>query len=227
MKTVVVTGSSRGIGLELVKQLSRESHVIATCRSPATASGLKGLKNVDVVQMDVADEKSIAAAFAEIEKLAPGIDELWNNAGQLAYGEKNILECSYADVLDEFTVNALSVFGVTKAAVPLLEKGKGKLVVYVSSDCGTISNVPKPNKFVYTVGKAGGSVVGKFLWEELSKRGYTVAAIHPGWVQTDMGGSNARLTPTQSVEGVLKVIAGCKPSDPYEMHVWDGSKLPW
>jgi NAD(P)-dependent dehydrogenase (short-subunit alcohol dehydrogenase family) len=149
-------GANRGIGFELARQLSRNATVIGTARNPAKAEKLQALVNVHVVAMDITSPKSVEAAAEEVAKLAPeGIDELWNNAAQLSVTGLVTEAIDTKEWLAEIQTNVIGQSLVTRNLLPLLRKGQGKKLVFISSEAGSVSTIPgDDDKVVYCSSKA-------------------------------------------------------------------------
>src|SRR5262245_23136353 len=227
-RTMLVTGANRGIGLELARQyLDAGWSVIATAREPQTAAELQALgagKPLLVETLDVTDGKSVAA-LAERLKDRP-IDLLINNAGVASIGNRigDVKPDEFAHVL---AVNTIGPLRVTQALLKNLRAGKGKTVVSITSVLGSIEANGGGGFYGYRESKAALNMLTRTLAAELRRDGFICIVMHPGWVQTDMGGANAELTPEQSVTGMRGVIAKLKPEDSGKFWSHDGKTLPW
>lgn len=223
-KTVLITGANRGLGLEFAKQYAADGwHVIGTARTPAEADELKAL-DVEVMQLDVADPDSISRLARELGDRP--LDLLINNAGIFPRAS-TLAEVDFADVERTYRVNTLGPMRVTKALLPHLRRGESKLIVSITSGLGSIENNTRGMFYGYRGSKAALNMFTKTLAVELADEGFTCIVMSPGWVQTDMGGPNANLTPEQSITGMRAVIAGLTPADTGTYWDWDGQKLPW
>jgi len=232
MSTILITGANRGLGLEFTRQYLKDGEtVIATCRAPDGAEALNELASgsggkVRVERLDVLDDASCAALVGKLKGEA--IDMLINNAGIIgpAMEKQSAASMDYDGWAETFAVNAMAPLRVTKALLPNLEAGTGKRVTNVSSRMGSIADTA-PNAIAYRSSKAALNMVMKCLSLELADKGFTITVLHPGWVQTDMGGPKADLTPTQSVTGMRAVIAGLTTADNGRFFNFDGKPLPW
>jgi NAD(P)-dependent dehydrogenase (short-subunit alcohol dehydrogenase family) len=224
-RTVLVTGANRGIGLEFAKQYQAAGwSVIATAREPEKADELKAL-GVRIEALDVADVKSVTA-LAERLKDQP-IDLLINNAGVGSIDAKKLQDIDLAAYERVFQVNAFGPMRVTQALLPNLRAGKGKQVVSISSQLGSIANNSGGNYYAYRESKAALVMFMRSLAAELKSEDFVCIAMSPGWVKTDMGGPNATLTPEQSITGMRKVFDALKPEDSGKSWFYDGTILPW
>ncbi|MFL6591457.1 MAG: SDR family oxidoreductase [Luteimonas sp.] len=229
-----VTGASRGLGLEFVRQLlARGDRVVATCRHPGKASALNALAGehpgrLHVLPLDVADPRAIAEVARELllldDDAGDQIDLLVNDAGVLHSGER-FGSVGAANLDDSFRINAMGPFLLTQALAPRL--ADGARVANITSQLGSIANTTRFGTPSYNISKAAQNMATALLAAALRERGITVVALHPGWVQTDMGGAGATVTPEQSVAGLLRVIGGLKPSDSGRFLDWRGQSLPW
>jgi NAD(P)-dependent dehydrogenase (short-subunit alcohol dehydrogenase family) len=223
-QTVVVTGANRGLGLELARQLHEAgATVVGTARKPDKADDLRAL-GVRVVQLDVADPASVAAMAAELDGVA--VDAVLNNAGIFPQRE-SFEDTDPETALQVYAVNTVGPLRVTQALMPHLRAGEGKLVMNMSSGLGSIANNSRGSMGDYRASKAALNMLSRTMAAELRGEGFIVVAMSPGWVRTDMGGANANLSPAESVEGILKTLAGLTPEDTGGYFNHDGSTLPW
>ena len=223
-RTVLVTGANRGLGLELARQLQAAgATVIGTARSPQEATELAGL-GVRVLQLDVTDPASVDALVASLGDTP--LDALLNNAGWFgSRGSATALDPQVA--LQEYEVNCLGPLRVTQALLPALRRGQAKLVMNMSSGLGSIANNSRGGSGGYRASKAALNMLTATMAAELRDEGFIFVAMSPGWVQTDMGGPDAALTPEDSVRGILATLAPLGVADTGRFLNHDGSTLPW
>jgi NAD(P)-dependent dehydrogenase (short-subunit alcohol dehydrogenase family) len=226
MPLVVITGANRGIGLELARQYAADGwQVVATCRNPATPGGLAGLANVQVQPLAVDQESSIAA-FASIMR-GRGIDLLINNAGikgpDLPQQSKDGIDV--AGWLETMRVNALSPILLTLALKESLRPGSK--VATLSSQLGSQTENESGGMYAYRASKAAVNMGIRSLAADLRDQGIVLLALHPGWVQTDMGGPQAPVRIPDSVAGMRRVIAAAGPVDSGSFIAFDGRRIPW
>lgn len=222
--TVLVTGANRGIGLELVRQMRARGHqVIGTARKPEQAMELKET-GARVVQLDVTDSNSIRAMAEQLK--GQRIDLLINNAGMLGHNAQSFAETDFDQVIATFDVNSLGPMRVTQALLPNILAGSGKTVIQISSTMGSIAN-NSGGYYGYRASKAALNMLNSSLALELADRGITSVVIHPGWVQTRLGGENAAITVEDSVTGMMQVIAKLGPEDSGRFLNYQGEELPW
>ncbi len=221
---VLITGANRGLGLELARQYKEAGwQVIGTARKPDSATEL-GALDVDVVQLDVTDEESVARLAAELD--GQPVDLLINNAGILAM-HNTLLESDIDTVERVLDVNVLGPMRVTQALLPNLSAGEGKTIVNMTSGLGSLAQNESGRFYGYRESKAALNMFSISLAVELRDQGFIVVAMNPGWVQTDMGGEGAPLTPAQSVSGIRSVIEGLTPEDTGSFRVYSGGQEPW
>jgi NAD(P)-dependent dehydrogenase (short-subunit alcohol dehydrogenase family) len=232
----LVTGANRGIGLAFVQQLlARGDRVVATCRHPGKAPALNSLAgeypgHLHVLPLDVADARSRAELVRELPLVhsdavqKPSIDLLINNAGVLHSGER-FGALTDAHLEDSFRINASGPLLLTQALAPML--ADGARVANISSQLGSIANTARFGTPSYNVSKAAQNMATVLLAHALRDRGIKVVALHPGWVQTDMGGDGAQITTDASVSGLLRVIDGLSADDSGRFLDWRGEALPW
>lgn len=229
-KHCLVTGANRGIGLEFVRQLlARGDRVIATCRHPGKATALNTLTgeypgHLHVLPLDVANEKSRAELVRELPLVAGHVDLLINNAGVLHSGER-FGQLSAAHLDDSFRTNASGPLLLTEALAPALSDGA--TVANLSSTLGSIASTSRFGTPSYNISKAAQNMATVLLAHALRDRGIRVVALHPGWVQTEMGGDGAQIAATASVAGLLKVIDGLTLDDSGRFLDWQGQPQPW
>ena len=226
MATVLVTGASRGIGSELVKQYSADgAEVIACVRDTAAAPGLDGVNgNVRVVQMDTGSPESIAAAVAQVGDQA--LDVVINNAGYVGGAKQGIDDVDLDEwhrTLDINTIGPLLIARAFKAN--LAASGDGKLMNVTSQLAA--STWPFGGMLVYSSTKAALSKVAQILALDWKEDPITIALVHPGWVRTDMGGPNAEISAEESASGIRALIAGMTKADSGKFYKWNGDIHPW
>ena len=200
-KIALVTGATRGIGLETVRQLAETGvHVLLAGRNrdkaveAASQLQRKGLL-VEAIALDVTDSASIAAAAQEIERRHGKLDILVNNAGIMADdADKGVSGQSIATWRKTFDTNLFGVIETTQALLPLIRKSDAGRIVNVSSLLGSISEHQNPASFIYefkgvpsyNVSKSAVNAWTVHLAHELKDTGIKVNTIHPGYVKTDM-----------------------------------------
>ncbi|KAI1304890.1 C-factor [Halotydeus destructor] len=236
---VVVTGANRGLGLEFVRQLLKSSsppkNIIATCRKPDAAKELNDLKStnssIHVLPLDVKDYASHENLVKQTAGIIgdDGLDVLINNAG--IYLKVDINNGGPELMMDNFEVNVVAPFMLTRAMLPLLKQAaahqRRPVVANITSKMGSMEDNTSGNHYAYRASKAALNMVTKSLGVDLGKEGVLAASIHPGWVQTDMGGPNALITPEVSAKGMLGVIHSLDAAGSGKFFNYDGKPIPW
>ncbi|CEG63990.1 hypothetical protein RMATCC62417_01041 [Rhizopus microsporus] len=234
MSIYVVTGTSRGLGLEFVKQLSAKGNTVFACaRNPDQAEELKKLvdnKKVYSIKLDTTNEQSLKSAVDEISKHAPnGIDVLINNAG-IALSWKSIKETNKDELMKTFETNVAGVVETTNTFLPLLRK-RGqehiKKIVNISSRAGSIGGSDMQEAAAYRISKAGLNMATKLQSLQLAEENFIVYSAHPGWALTDLGGPNAHITPDVSIKGVISIIENLTSKDNGGFINYEGETIVW
>ena len=229
----LVTGANRGLGLEFARQLlDRGDRVIATCRQPGRANALNQLAGeypgrLHVLPLDVAEPKSRAELVRELPLVLgedARLDLLLNNAGVLHSGER-FGKVDAATLDDSLRTNASGPFLLTQALAPLL--ADGATVANLSSELGSIAGKDAFRTPSYSISKAALNMATALLARALGERGIVVLALHPGWVQTDMGGAGAEVTPEDAVGALLTTIDRADAGDSGHFLDRHGAPLPW
>ncbi len=223
MATILITGANRGIGLALTKAyLENGDRVIGTVRDLARADELK-MAGAEVRELDVTSDRSVHK-LKELLRGAP-IDILVNNAGTT--GSESFGALDY-DAFDQ--VMKTNVFGplrVTETLVDNLLAGDQKKVASISSAMGSISTVNTPWAIPYRTSKAALNMAMRSVAIDLSLKGITTLVLHPGVVETDMGGKGAPVKPHESAAGLRQVIEQAENIGELQFMDYQGRTLPW
>jgi NAD(P)-dependent dehydrogenase (short-subunit alcohol dehydrogenase family) len=225
MKTVLLTGASRGLGLEFTRQYAAEGwRVIATCRDPAKADRLRAIAGtVEIQPLDATDFAAVAALADRLGDIA--IDVLIANAGII--GPRDMP----ADAIDEaawtevFRVNTMAPLALAGALRGHLERSAERKAIAITSRLGSMGANESGGLYVYRSTKAALNAVWRSF--ALDHRGLVAALLHPGWAATDMGGASAPVKPAESVAGMRKVIAGLTAAESGTFLGYNGERLPW
>ncbi len=225
---VLITGANRGIGLEFTKQYALDGwRVFACCREPQSANALQTIantsNNVQILALDVGD-------FAQIDALAlqlkhESIDLLLNNAG--VYPASSFGDTNYDEWADGFKINSMAPLKMAEAFVQHISRSQLKKIATLSSKMGSIDDNTSGESYSYRTSKAAVNMVMKSLSTDLRPYGISVVTLHPGWVQTDMGGSNALINTQTSVAGMRTVIADLNLSSTGRFIAYDGQAINW
>lgn len=220
MQNSLITGANRGIGLELCKQLKAKGHhVIAVCRQPSAAlidSGVEIIDGIDVTENN--DLKRLLTAIDGRE-----IDWLINNAGIL---ERNELgDIDFDSVQQQFVVNAMGPLRVTEKVVSAL--ADNAKVGIVTSRMGSIGDNDSGSSYGYRMSKAAANMAAKSLALDLKDKGVAVAALHPGYVKTDMTSQKGYVDANHAAAGLIARMDELNLDN--SGHFWhaEGEQLPW
>ncbi|USH05178.1 SDR family oxidoreductase [Grimontia kaedaensis] len=228
MGTIVVTGASRGIGLELVKTyLAKGDKVIATYRSPEPPSSLTLLQESNQLilrPLEVTDSQSIQAFAASLEDTQ--IDVLVNNAGVIGPDHQSYSDMDVQGWEQTFEINTIAPLIITNALLSHLAKSRSPKVLTISSQMGALSR-ESTGMFAYRSSKAAVNKVMQVLALELKAEGIIVCPVHPGWVKTDMGGDEADITVQESAEGIVKLSQSLTMNDSGKFFTWEGHEHAW
>jgi NAD(P)-dependent dehydrogenase (short-subunit alcohol dehydrogenase family) len=222
MPKVLVTGAGRGIGLEFVRQYAADGwEVVATVREPAGAGGLDALG----IRVEPLDMRDFAAVASFAHRLAgEPLDLFVANAG--ISKAKWIRSAEDSEAWQEVhAVNAVAPTLLAETLLPLVEAAGGKMAA-ISSRMGSIDD--SSGGYVgYRASKAALNAAWRALALGWRERPVTLLLLHPGWVQTDMGGPQAPLPVEESVAGMRRVIAGLPRSASGAFVDFRGDPVPW
>jgi NAD(P)-dependent dehydrogenase (short-subunit alcohol dehydrogenase family) len=242
-KIALVTGANKGIGFEVSRQLARKGfHVFLGARNTdAGRAAAKKLQSegeaearraieekndgtVTFLQIDVSDPQSIRRAAEEFSKQSDRLDVLVNNAGILLHDDKDVLKISPETFEKTLRTNSLGPLLVSQAFVPLLEKSDQPRIVNVSSGGGQLTDGADGWAPAYCISKTALNGVTSQLATALPK--FAVNSVCPGWVRTDMGGSNATRSVAEGASGIVWLAADAPQKETGKF--WrDRKVIPW
>ena len=195
MKHCLVTGGSRGIGLEFTQQfLNKGFQVYASSRTPWDSSELQRLKiryddRLFISQLDVGDEESRLTHFQTLSAHTEKLDLFINSAGILSGNEEfchPLGKLKQDDLCRTLLINSVAPLMMVEGALPWLRNGEQPVVVNISSDNGSISRKSHGGKYGYSASKAALNMITEILSADLSAHGIVVVSLHPDWVKTAM-----------------------------------------
>lgn len=238
-RRVLVTGSSRGIGLELVRQYAGAGYdVIATCRKPERATGLlkeasdeidtaprAGTRGtVTVHQLDVASESDLDALAAELE--GTPIDILLCNAAAFGGNRSHFPDLDWTAWRRALEVNVIGTIGIAVRLWRNVAASTERKVVFVSSRAGLPRDATPGRSYIYGSSKAALNSAARCLALDLAPEGVIAALVNPGHAQTGIGGRNAPMTPAESVEKMRVVIENITAKEAGKFLHYDGTDIP-
>ena len=224
MRTALITGANKGIGFEVARQLAaRGFHVYVGARSPS--AGEKAARAIagqaTFVHLDVTNAESIRDAARQVDRL----DVLVNNAGIIDDADEDVLALDAAIIRRTLETNTLGALRVAQAFVPALTKSDAARIINVSSRGGQLSDMGTWSP-AYCISKTALNAVTCQLAAALRDRGIAVNSACPGWVRTDMGGSNA----PRSVEEGADTIVWLATDAPHQLtakFIGERQEIPW
>lgn len=227
MEHVLITGASRGIGLELTHQFLELSYeVTATYRGQPSAKqqALCRYSGLTLLELEVTSEESIAKMVAHLADKT--LDIVINNAGIIGPDQQAFDSLEPTAWLDTLTINTVAPLMISRAVLANLKRATNPRLVSISSSMGALSE-ESTGMYAYRSSKAALNKVMKLLATELKPQGITVCPIHPGWVQTDMGGESASLTVSESASGIIDVVRNLSLDQSGQFLTWSGERHPW
>ena len=232
MPSVLITGSNRGLGLEWARQYAEQGwRVYATCRHPLESPELRDLaaqnRQVTVHRLDVTKIEEMNALSVELMK--EPIDVLVNNAGVYLekYRDVELNKICYEQWLYTFQVNTLGAVRMTHAFCEHVARSDKKLVVVISTHMASIADIAAPGAYYYRSTKAALNAIMEGITFEMKPRGVGVLLLHPGWVQTRMGGEGTSLMPPESVKGMRALVDQFTLEQSGRFFRYDGIEMPW
>jgi NAD(P)-dependent dehydrogenase (short-subunit alcohol dehydrogenase family) len=223
MKTVLITGAYRGLGYEAARQLSERGWKVilsARQRDPGSAAAAK-LKNTSFLELDIADDRSVARAAREVSEL----DVLINNAAIIAEGDQDILTLRPELVARTIEANALGALRAAQAFIPHLLKSSEGRIINVSSGAGQLSDMGTWSP-AYSASKTTLNAITCLLAAALKDKGIAVNSVCPGWCRTEMGGPTAPRSVEQGADGIVWLAAEA-PQKNTGLFWRDKQVIPW
>ena len=217
MPKVLITGANRGLGLEFARQYKNAGwDIVATARESSA--------DLDAIEVEVETlEMSDLDAVERFGKRFDRLDLLIANAG--TYGPREVRDAKAGrEWAETFVVNTIAPFLLAQSVLPAVRSARGKLIA-VSTKMGSIADNNSGGFIAYRSSKSALNSAWRSL--AVDNPDVVCAVLHPGWVQTRMGGSSAPLEPEESVAGMRKVIASLGPQQSGGFFAYDGAEVPW
>lgn len=231
MKTVLITGANRGIGLEHARRYAeRGARVFATARLPGEADDLAALAKqhgdrVKVLTYDAGDADAPATLKENIG--AQPLDLLFANAGGMGTRRQSFGDVDVDAVLALIRINALAPLKLAEALADNVAQSERKIMAFQTSLMGSIADNGSGGAYAYRLSKAALNMVGKGVANDLRGRGITSVLLHPGWVRTRMGGPSGKISVEECVEGQQRILDALTPDQSGRFYNYDGRELPW
>ncbi|KAK5097919.1 hypothetical protein LTS08_006674 [Lithohypha guttulata] len=222
MSSYLISGASRGLGLELVRQLSllpssQVSSVFAITRGPSDqlnkliSSQSDSSRITNVVIQDLTSAQDVAAGVSEVEKhlAGKGLDVVVNNAGAMTFTNGKVWDMPGEDLAEIFRTNVVTAQVLTAGCVDLLKRGIAKKIVNISTTLGSMTQVHKyswASNYSYKISKAAMNMLTAQYAIGLGQEGFTTISVTPGWLKTDMGSAQADLDVEVGVAAVVDII---------------------
>tara|TARA_E500000081_G_scaffold8633_1_gene10190 strand:- start:48 stop:725 length:678 start_codon:yes stop_codon:yes gene_type:complete len=225
MKNILITGANRGIGLKFAEVLSANNNIYATARDITNADDLKKFDHTELLELDLLNKDSIKSFCSELKDIP--LDMIINNAGifQDEQMEETILDPELW--LDEIMINAIGPVVLSQKLKENIMSGNDKKIIFISSQMGSIDDNYSGGYYFYRTSKSALNSAAKSLSIDWKADGISVLMLHPGWVRTDMGGSNAKLDIDTSVSKMLDVINSLDMGKTGTFLNYEGKKLEW
>ncbi|MFL2527289.1 MAG: SDR family oxidoreductase [Candidatus Azotimanducaceae bacterium] len=228
MNTILVTGTNKGVGLEITRLLSnRGDRVIACCRRPLEATALSKLEgNIDIQEVSVGEDESVSQLASRLNGVA--IDTIINNAGTMGPEAKrqSVLDMDFSGWADAFNINSMGPVRIMQALLPNLKMTESPKVMTVTSQMGALS-LDMTSAHAYCSSKAALNKFMRLASIDLKPDGIAVGLVHPGWVRTDMGGPRAHLSPEESAAGCIEVTDTLSLDNTGGFWKWNGETHDW
>lgn len=220
--SALIIGASRGIGLGIVRQLSMQGwQVVATCRgavpadSPADTQWLK---------LDINHQAERTALKERL--LSQQFDLIFINAGVYGPDHQDIAQANDDELAELFMTNAFSPVRCAAALMPLV-KPKVGVMALMTSELSSLNENTAATYPLYAASKAAMNMLTRGLQDTDEQRELTLLSVHPGWVQTDMGGVNAPLTVEESCSGIVNQVQAWRGKGGHHFVDYSGKVLRW
>lgn len=212
-RKLLVTGADMGLGYALTEAGLAQEYVVFSCLYKTASENMLALKKqykdrlVIVEGVDIGNDESVAKAVETVSKSTDFLDVIINNGAINPDNFRSKLEeINFKTTLDVLNVNTLGALRITKGFINHLRHGYLKTLVNVSSEAGSITQSYRITGYDYCMSKAAMNMASSMLQTYLKPEGIKVLAVYPGWMQTQMGGTNAILAPIEAARKILKLV---------------------
>ncbi len=208
---ILITGANRGLGLALAEKLLADGSFIHAINRHESVELLhlreKYPDNLQLYPGDISDENSVRQSLHKIAGQVSALDIVLNNAAVHLEQSLPLLEqVDFSVYLPTYQANVIGPLMVIKNALPLLRKGRKKLIVNFSSEAGSIGTCGRQSEYSYCMSKAALNMASQILQNAVKEEGIKVLALHPGWFSSDMGGVAAPIPPSEAAEQIVKLL---------------------
>ncbi|KAI4461247.1 short-chain dehydrogenase/reductase [Holotrichia oblita] len=247
MNSILITGCNKGLGLGIVKALVKKSNppqiLIATCRDIGKAEELQSVANqnkfVHLLEINLKDLQAFPSFVQQVSTIVKdnGLNVLFNNAGvSPKFTRLGLVKAE--QLIDAFETNTLAPIMLSKAFLPLLkqsaEKNSSKplgieraAIINMSSYLASMDMNTTGGLYPYRCSKVALNMATRTMSIDLKNDGILATALHPGWVKTSMGGSNAPMEIEQSCTAIVDLLSKLGEEHNGNFYQYDGQKLPW
>lgn len=218
----LIIGASRGIGLGVVNQLAERSWQVTATTRGATPESAPA--SVEWLKLDInkpAERHAVKEALAEVR-----FDLIFINAGVFGPDHQDVMQASDDEIIQLFMSNTFSPVRCAAELLPLL-KPKSGIMALMTSELASLNENDVATYPLYSASKAALNMLTRGLKETTDKHGQTLLSIHPGWVQTDMGGENATLTIAESTQGIVDQFEAWRGKGGHHFIEYSGRELRW
>ena len=231
MKTVLISGASRGLGNLLAREYAKDGYQVFAGARDTACDGIARLQEdfgpqIVPVALDVSSGESVRQAAAQVAAACDGLDLLINNAG--IHGSKDEFEGYDVELVPVvFNTNTAGPLRMASACLNLLRARKGT-VLNITSDQGSITRMEWHDDLGYRISKAGVNMLTKILSNLLVPEGMLAYCVNPGWINTDMGGPDAVGDAAETAAAIKKLLdSKIARRSPILYSNIDGSEIPW
>jgi NAD(P)-dependent dehydrogenase (short-subunit alcohol dehydrogenase family) len=224
LKSILIIGASRGLGLELVRQYRADGWLTLGTTRSTEHDALLAHCGATALRLDVTDPASFGVLSGALDGV--GLDVAIYNAGVLGPKNAGAVPCESGEFDQVMHTNVLGALRAIPLVAPALARSRG-VFAFVSSMMGSKGNQKTASRVVYRASKAALNSVVKTAAIEWGAQGVTCLALHPGWVKTDMGGTEADIDPATSIAGMRRVIANAGAESNGRFFDYTGKEMPW
>ena len=229
---ILITGANRGLGLALTEKLLADGNYLHAINRHESAELLRFMEkypnNLQLYPGDIRDENSIRQSLHKIAGQVSALDIVLNNAAVHLEQSRPLLEqVDFSVYLPTYQANVIGPLMVIKNALPLLRKGRKKLIINFSSEAGSIGACGRQSEYSYCMSKAALNMASQILQNAVKEEGIKVLALHPGWFSSDMGGVEAPTTPSEAADEIVNLLVNPPGLDGPVFVNSQGNTLEW